>query len=90
MTTSKNEEQLVTLRNKMDEQNLILAEALLKRLDLAKEINALKQSSGLPKEDRSREEVILMRVSQVSTSRSENNYLHNIFEEIFNSTKENI
>lgn len=80
--------ELQRLRQKMDEQNLVVAEALLHRLALAQKIHSLKKKLGLEKSDRAREEVILMRLAQVSQSRDENKYLHQVFEEIFNSTKE--
>lgn len=82
------EAKLIEVRQKMDEQNQKVISELLARLELAKEINHIKSQLGLPKEDRSREEVILLRVSQASKTREENAYLHTIFEEIFNSTKD--
>lgn len=83
-------QKLSELRQQMDEQNQKVISELKTRLQIAVQINSLKKDLGLPKEDRSREEVILLRVSQASESREENAYLHNIFEEIFNSTKDYI
>ena len=82
--------ELQKLRHKMDDQNLEVAEVLLQRLALAQQIHNIKKKLGLEKSDRAREEVILMRLSQISKNRHDNKYLHQIFEEIFNSTKESL
>lgn len=78
--------ELEELRNKIDSVDGELAELLLRRLSLSREIGEYKKKNSLPVEDKKREEEIIRRLTE--NAGDDGKYIEELYKTMFKLSKE--
>lgn len=79
-------ENLIEYRKIIDECDDILAATLIKRMSAAKSIGEIKRKSNIAVEDPSRENAVLLRITEGKTD-EQKKYLSRLYEKIFELSK---